>query len=228
MTDTQQKIQKDKNNPKDVQYSPLRLVGILTLIAFCTILLIVATFTRIKVINVLQPIVGMLHPEIFTTMQSIFTIKAYFYVPQIPIILFTAALLGGACTMTSVFVYIVIGLAFLPIFGLGGGFDYIIQPTFGYILAFLPASLVAGALIDKDYTLKSILKAAFFAVLTIHILGFFYMLLVSLLQHESLGYITDWLIFESFTKAFYDFIIGFLLMILAKFFRKFIWIITAT
>ena len=217
-----------KNNlQKENQYSPLRLVAIFTLIAFCTILLIVATFTRIKMINCMQPLIAMLHPENFTNLQSAFAIKAYFYIPQIPIILFSASLLGGACTMISVFAYIVIGLAFLPVFGLGGGFDYVMQPTFGYILAFLPASLIAGSLIDKEHSLLSMLKATFVAVLTIHVLGFLYMLLVSLLRHESFSYIMDWLVFESFTRAFYDICFGFLLMLIAKLFRKFIWILTA-
>lgn len=94
---------KQQLKPKEIQYSPLRLVGILSMIAFCTILLIVGTFTRIKLINCLKPIEALMHPALFPTLQSAFAIKAYFYVPQIPVVLFAAALLGSACSMTSVF-----------------------------------------------------------------------------------------------------------------------------
>lgn len=212
---------------KTPQYSPLRLVGILSFVGFFTVLLIVATFTRIKLFNILQPFIGMLHPEFFQDLGSIFAFKTYFYIPQVPVLLFSVALLGAACTMTSAFFYIVIGLTLIPIFGLGGGFNYVLQPSFGYILAFIPASLIAGGIMYRNHSVKNMLKATITAVLLIHILGFFYMLLVLLLKHENLSYITDWLFFESFTRAVFDIIFGFLAMLLAKFFRKFIWIITA-
>lgn len=212
---------------KTPQYSPLRLVGILSFVGFFTVLLIVATFTRIKLFNILQPFIGMLHPEFFQDLGSIFAFKAYFYIPQVPVLLFSVALLGAACTMTSAFFYIVLGLTLIPIFGLGGGFNYVLQPSFGYILAFIPASLIAGGIMYRNHSVKNMLKATITAVLLIHILGFFYMFLVLLLKHENFSYITDWLFFESFTRAVFDIIFGFLAMLLAKFFRKFIWIITA-
>ena len=219
-------IQKEPKQIQSQQYSPLRLIGILTLIGFCTILIIVATFTRIKVFNCLQPLIAVMHPENFPNIQSVFAFKAYYYIPQIPIILFASTLLGGACSMLSVFFYIIIGLAIIPVFGLGGGFDYVLEPTFGYILAFLPACMLAASLTDKEYSFKSMLKSAFAAVLLIHILGFFYMLLVAFIKHEDFVYIMDWLTYESFIRAIYDFIFGLLFMFIAKFLRKFIWILT--
>lgn len=211
----------------EIQYSPLRLIGILTLSVFFTVLLIVATFTRIKVFNCLQPIVGILHPDFFPTIQDIFTLKSYFYIPQIPVILFAASLLGGACSMISVFLYVVIGLAFLPVFGLGGGFDYILQPTFGYILAFIPAALIAGKLTEKEYTLKNLFLASLVAVIVIHTFGFIYMFIISMIKHSNIPYITDWLIFESFTRAIYDLFFGFICMYIAKHTKKIIWILTS-
>ena len=154
-------------------------------------------------------------------------LKAYFYAPQIPVILFSVALLGTACSLTSVLLYIIIGLTLMPVFALGGGLNYVFEPTFGYILACLPAVLIAGFLIDKDHSIFSLLKAAFFGVLTVHVLGLVYMLLVAVIRHENFTYIMDWLLFESVIKSVYDFSIGFLLMLVAKFFRKFIWILTS-
>ncbi len=215
------------NKNKIPQYSPLRLVGILSLVGFVTILLIVATFTKIKLFNVLQPFVGLLHPEFFQDLSALFAFKSYSYVPQIPVLLFSVALLGAACTMTSAFFYIVLGLTFIPVFGLGGGFDYVLQPYFGYILAFIPASLIAGGIMYKNHSVKNMFKATVTAVFIIHLLGFFYVLLVQLLKHENFSYIMDWLLFESFTRAIYDLIFGFIAMLFAKLCRKFIWIITS-
>lgn len=208
-------------------YSPLRLVGILTLIAFCTVLIITATFTRIRLINCLQIFEALMHPEFFPDTNSVFQLKAYFYVPQVPIVLFTATLLGTVCSLSAVFLYIVIGLAILPVFGLGGGFDYALNQTFGYILAFIPAVIVMTGFTDKNKSFKSLFFATVFSVLTLHFLGFIYMLLVSLIKHEDFGYITDWLLFESLMKIVYDIILGYIVSLIAKFFRKFIWILTA-
>lgn len=224
MTDSEINAGIEKTESK---YSPLRLIGILTITAFCTVLLIAATFTRIKVINCLYPIECLFHNGIVSDFASAFAFKPYFYIPQIPVILFSTILLGAACSMTSVFFYIVIGLAFFPVFGLGGGFDYVFQPVFGYILGFLPATLIAGSLTFKEKSFKNIVKAAFAAVLTVHITGFFYMLLVSLLKHEHISYIFDWLFYESLIRIIYDLIFGILFMLAAKVCRKFIWILTA-
>lgn len=217
------------NAPQKVEagYSPLRLIGILTLTALCTVLLIVATFMRIKVLNCLYPLECLFHPSIAPDFVSAFALKPYFYIPQVPIILFTAVLLGAACCVTSVFFYIVIGLAVIPVFGLGGGFDYVIQPVFGYILGFVPAALIAGGITSKERSAKNIVIAALAGVLAIHITGFFYMLLVSLIRHENTSYIMDWLLYESLIRAVYDFVFGVVLMFVAKFFRKFIWILTS-
>lgn len=222
----QEKLKVIKTQPES-QYSPLRLVGIFAMIGFCTILIIVGTFTRIKLFNCLRGIEAILHPALFPTLQSILTTKAYFYTPQVPAVLFSAALLGSACSMTAVFFYIVIGLALVPVFGLGGGFDYVLQPTFGYILAFIPAVIAANIFINKEYSVKNLLNATLAAVLTIHILGFVYVLLIALLHHNKINYIMDWLLYESLIKAVYDVIFGFMCMLLAKFCRKFIWILTA-
>ncbi len=226
MTDYQTTMHNEPQKT-EARYSPLRLIGILTLTAFCTVLLIIATFTRIKVLNCLYPLECLLHPSIATDFASVFALKSYFYIPQVPIILFTAVLLGAACCVTSVFFYIVIGLALIPVFGLGGGFDYVVQPVFGYILGFIPAALVAGGITSKERSAKNIIIAALSGVLAIHITGFFYMLLVSLIRHENSSYIMDWLLYESLIRAVYDFVLGVIFMFVAKFFRKFIWILTS-
>lgn len=212
---------------RKIVYSPLRLVGILSLIAICTVFLIAASFTRIKVFNCMQVFEAFLHPEFFPDTNSVFQMKPYFYVPQIPVILFTSVLLGTVCSLTSVFVYIVIGLAFLPVFALGGGFDYVINPSFGYILAFIPGIIVMTGFTDKDNSFKSLAFATVLSVVSIHFLGFLYMIIVCLIKRTDLVSVADWLLFESLIKLVYDIIFGFTAVIAAKFARKFIWILTS-
>ena len=45
-------------------------------------------------------------------------------------------LLGAKQGTVAVAIYIVIGLAGLPVFSQGGGLGYVLQPTFGYIIGF--------------------------------------------------------------------------------------------
>ena len=47
---------------------------------------------------------------------------------------------GAAC----IAVYLFMGLLGLPVFSGGGGFAYVLQPTFGYLLGFAAAAFAAG------------------------------------------------------------------------------------
>lgn len=58
----------------------------------------------------------------------------------------SGALLGprwGAASQTA---YVVLGLAGLPIFTMGGGPGYIFQPSFGFLLGLIPAAAIVGVL----------------------------------------------------------------------------------
>ena len=46
----------------------------------------------------------------------------------------------------SVALYIVMGLIGLPVFASGGGFGYVLYPSFGFLLGFLIAALIGGYL----------------------------------------------------------------------------------
>ena len=46
--------------------------------------------------------------------------------------------------VTSVMLYILAGLFFVPIFALGGGVRYLAEFGFGYILGYIPAVIIAG------------------------------------------------------------------------------------
>lgn len=65
---------------------------------------------------------------------------------QLQVALLSGLLLGGEWGCISVLTYAALGLIGLPVFAGGGGFSYLLQPTFGYILGFAVAAFVVGKL----------------------------------------------------------------------------------
>lgn len=59
-------------------------------------------------------------------------------------------LLGPWWGAASQGVYVLLGLVGLPIFTLGGGFSYVLQPTFGFLLGLIPSALVMGLITRKS------------------------------------------------------------------------------
>ena len=58
-------------------------------------------------------------------------------------------LLGAKRGGLSTLVYVLIGLVGLPIFTEGGGPQYILKPTFGYLLAFIITAYLVGYFREK-------------------------------------------------------------------------------
>lgn len=65
---------------------------------------------------------------------------------------FTAFFLGGRLGALTQFLFVVMGLIGLPVFSAGGGPGYIMKPSFGYLVAFIPASFLIGYLLNKFET----------------------------------------------------------------------------
>ena len=73
-------------------------------------------------------------------------------------------LLGEKWGAVSQALYLLLGLIGLPVFTLGGGFSYVLQPTFGFLLGLIPASAVAGALRKNPLPACLLAWAALYAV----------------------------------------------------------------
>lgn len=58
-------------------------------------------------------------------------------------------LLGPYYGMLSQIIYVLLGLAGLPIFTEGGGLMYVAKPGFGFLLGLIPAAFVTGLLTKK-------------------------------------------------------------------------------
>lgn len=55
-------------------------------------------------------------------------------------------LLGAKYGAISQAVYVLLGLVGLPIFTMGGGFSYVLQPSFGFLVGLIPSAWVIGTL----------------------------------------------------------------------------------
>lgn len=65
---------------------------------------------------------------------------------QVMIVLMSGLVLGPKYGPLSQVIYLLLGLAGLPVFSGGGGLGYVFSPTFGYLLSYPFAALVAGRL----------------------------------------------------------------------------------
>ncbi len=70
---------------------------------------------------------------------------------QVPAVWVSGWLLGPRLGLASQVILLLVGLAGLPIFAGGGGLHYASEPTFGYLLGFLPAVTVIGAFTRKGW-----------------------------------------------------------------------------
>ena len=121
-------------------------------------------------------------------------------------------------------IYILLGLTVFPIFALGGGITYLFQYSFGYIIAYIPAIFVTSFILQNQFTYGRIAKAALFGVLTIHIIGIFYLVLMAIIYKDPFSNVLGWISMQSGVKIIYDYIFGFLAILLAKPVRYILWV----
>ena len=67
-----------------------------------------------------------------------------YFTLQFGVVLLAGMILGPKYGSLSVAVYVLLGLIGLPIFAAGGGFSYVLRPSFGYLLGFIAAAFVTG------------------------------------------------------------------------------------
>ena len=95
--------------------------------------------------------------------------------------LFTAmagVLLGAGGGALSQAVYVVLGLVGLPIFTAGGGFGYVLQPTFGFLLGLIPSAAVIGAFTRRNTSALRIALACVAGLAVLYAVGVPYMALI--------------------------------------------------
>ena len=122
----------------------------LTLTAMFTALITVGAFIRIPIMTV--PF----------TMQFLFTNLA-------------GILLGVKYGTLSLVLYLVLGLAGVPLFTKGGGIGYVLQPTFGYLIGFAVGALVAALICSKGrYSYPRLIVAGIVNLFIVYAMGMIY------------------------------------------------------
>ncbi len=106
--------------------------------------------------------------------------------------LFLVAYLGGSnAALLSQGLYLILGLwgwNDLRVFGEGGGLGYWQEPTFGYLLGFLPAAYLAGmTAFSRPRDLVNFAWSGILAIVVVHLTGMGYLLLRFFTQPALLG-----------------------------------------
>ena len=80
-----------------------------------------------------------------------------YFTLQFLFVLLAGILLGSRLGMLSVTIYVLLGLFGFPIFAAGGGINYVLRPSFGYLIGFVCAAFVCGLVLEKseEKTFKS-------------------------------------------------------------------------
>ncbi len=102
---------------------------------------------------------------------------------QMAICIFCALTLGPWESLVAVAIYIAMGLIGIPVFTAGGGFAYVLQPTFGYLAGYLVALPVCGMIargVRSDAPIRwwRLLLGAFAATAIVYVCGVMYMYLL--------------------------------------------------
>lgn len=113
------------------------------------------------------------------------TVGAYLSLPMIPVpftmqvmfVMMSGQIGGKKIGFYSVLIYILLGVMGVPVFSRGGGIQYFLSPTFGYILGFLFCSYIIGALLERKFneiSVKDRIVANFIGMFFIYLFGYFY------------------------------------------------------
>lgn len=110
---------------------------------------------------------------------ALIAVGAFVKIPMTPVsitlqsffVLLSGVLLGSKWAVTSVFVYIALGLLGFPVFLEGGGILYVLKPTFGFLIGFLVTGFCSGFFIrDKSITIFKL----YLSLIPMYIIGIFY------------------------------------------------------
>lgn len=119
---------------------------------------------------------------------ALITAGAYIRIP-VPVCPFTlqflfttlaGLILGKNRGAAASALYVVLGLAGLPVFTGGGGLTYVLQPTFGYLIGFIAGSYITGAIARSGKAdTRRLLMGCFAGLAVVYALGMIYYYVIS-------------------------------------------------
>ena len=97
---------------------------------------------------------------------------------QILFVLLAGILLGPRYGALSQFIYVLLGLAGIPILSAGGGPSYIFQPSFGCLLGYIPGAALCGLIARGSARIPRLAAACLAGLAAIYAVGLPYMALI--------------------------------------------------
>lgn len=195
-------------------------VGTLVVCALCFLIMIVATFTQI---NFSHPWMKFVPLEGFITFS-----KQVSYSPLLPAMVFVIFILGKAYSTLMFLTYLVVGFFIWPIFVFGGGIDYLQNYLFGYMLGFFFAIAIISYLLKISRNILYRTLAAIFGVLSIHICGLLYCVILAIFRVISFSLVIPILTEISLGNILYDIIFSILVILIAPYIKNILWVCMKT
>lgn len=184
-------------------------IGTLVVCALCFLITIVATFSQLS----------FSHPW-FTETGS----KQVLYNPMVPAMVFVIYVLGVRYSILTFGIYLITGLFIWPVFAYGGGLGYVQNYVFGYLLGFILAILISGTIFNINRRIKTRFLAALFGVLSVHICGCIYCIILAIFQVIDFNLIGPIVKTVSLNKIVYDILFSFIVVLLAPYIKNILWI----
>lgn len=124
-----------------------------------------------------------LRPLVFTALFAALTACGAFL--RIPLAMITitlqyfftilaGVLLGKKYGALSQAIYVLLGLIGLPVFASGGGFSYVLQPSFGFLPGLILAAYLIGLICQSGRGFSRILLASAVGTAALYAVGLFY------------------------------------------------------
>ena len=120
-------------------------------------------------------------------------------IPHVPLtlqtlmVMFAGLILGSRRGALSQFLYLMLGLLGFPIFAQGGGPAYVLQPSFGFLVGFIPGAYVIGKIVEgeNNLSLSRTLAALLLGQATIYFFGLSYLYFnLNFIIHKALSFVS--------------------------------------
>jgi biotin transport system substrate-specific component len=130
------------------------------------LLTIFATFAEVLIANPLEGATGDTLPRLSLGVTY-----------QIGAVLLAACMGGKTAGAAAQIAYLAIGLLWMPVFARGGGISYVFQPSFGYLLGFIPGAWICGWWVFRSVPrIENFAIASLMGLGIVHGVGILYLL----------------------------------------------------